>query len=353
MCDKVPAPTDRKAEGEASPRPIAYVLKVAAYVVVAVAVMLAFLVVGSRVMEPKDNSPEAGMIEPAANGIMGEKAGSIDVLVLGDSVAYNSISPTQLYHEHGFTSYTCASPGQALAYANTLLHRALEGPHPQRPVLVLIEAAPLFTELSLGNALSRTAQDLFPLIEYHSRWKSLTLDDFTKQPQATWTDELKGFRVYRETKPADDEARETHMAPTGDTEAISRVNGAYLKRIVEYCRANGAEPVLISVPSIANWNMARHDSVSAWADEHGVGFVDFNTGSDKVEIDWTTQTKDGGNHLNYDGATAFTHALGQLLVQRYSLPDHRADPAYAAEWDAAYATCTRIATEDAQRYDEA
>ena len=327
-----------------------YILKVAALAVVALAVILAFLVAGSHVMQPKDNSPEAGMIEPEANGIMGESAGSIDVLFLGDSVTYNGVSPLQMWNEHGFTSYACASPGQALAYSNTLMHRAFEGPHPQRPQVVVIEAAPIFTSLSAGNAASRIAQDIFPILEFHSRWKSLTWDDFTQQPQATWTDELKGFRIYKETKPAD---AADHMAPTDEAEPIGRVNNLYLEYIVNYCRENGATPVIVSIPSMANWNMARHNSVAAWAEAHGVDFIDFNTGQDKAPIDWFAQTKDGGNHLNYDGATAFTHKLGAVLAQRYNLPDHRNDPAYATEWDAAYADYTRIVDEGTQQYNEA
>lgn len=330
-----------------------YALKVAALVVAALVVILAFLVAGSHVMQPKDNSPRAGMIEAKANGIMGERAGSIDVLVLGDSVTYNAISPLQMWNEHGFTSYACASPGQALAYGNTLLHRAFEGPHPQRPSVVVIETAPVFTELSPGNAISRTAQDIFPLLEYHSRWKNLTPGDFIETPQATWTDKLKGFRIYHEAQHASEEDCEAYMAPAGEAEPISRINEMYLEHIVNYCRENDAVPVLVSVPSITNWNMARHDSINTWASEHGVVFIDFNTGADKVAINWAAQTKDGGNHLNFDGATAFTRVLGDVLAQRYALPDHRADPAYASEWDAEYADYARTHDEDTWQYTEA
>lgn len=323
-----------------------YVLKLIGYAVVAIAVILAFLVVGSRVMIPKDNSPEAGMIEPEANGVMGEPVNSIDALIVGDSEVYNAISPLQMWKENGFTSYACASPGQALAYSNTILRRAYTTQHPQ---IVVIEAGSIFKDLTVGNALARIAQDMFPLIEYHSRWKSLTPADFVQEPKATWTDELKGFRVYEQTVPA---AADGYMEPTDEVAPIARVNDVYLNIIVDYCRQNGAVPVLISVPSVTNWNMARHNAISAWAAEHDIDFFDFNTGADKVDIDWKTQTKDEGNHLNYDGAVIFTRALGKLLAERYSLPDHRSDARYAV-WDADYDNYMAIVASGGKTYKEA
>ena len=64
----------------------------------------------SRLMIPKDNMEQYGMQNVSANGILAEKQNSIDVLFLGDSLAYSSISPMKMYENKGFTSYLCSTP---------------------------------------------------------------------------------------------------------------------------------------------------------------------------------------------------------------------------------------------------
>ena len=80
--------------------------------------------------------------------------------------------------------------------------------------------------------------------------------------------------------------------------------------------------------------MDRHDAMTAWANEHGVTYIDFNTGPYAVDIDWEADSRDGGDHLNYYGAVKYSHALGDYLVEDYDLPDHRQDSAYEA-WNEA------------------
>ncbi|EKC70166.1 hypothetical protein LEA_07921 [human gut metagenome] len=48
--------------------------------------------------------------------------------------------------------------------------------------------------------------------------------------------------------------------------------------------------------------MARHNSTQALADKLQIPFIDFNTMSDQVSINWSTDTRDQGDHLNYFGA---------------------------------------------------
>ena len=293
------------------------------------AALCVLLLALSSLFLPKDNSEEAGMLDAPAHSVLGEPADTIDVLFVGDSEVYNALSPLRMWERFGFTSTLVSTNVQKLPYAFTLLRRATAA---QQPRVVVIETNEIYNELSANDIAKRTAQDLLPVLEYHDRWKGLTLRDLNPRVEYTWTDPYKGYVVNDDEGPADPEAIAAWMAPTDAVEEISWLNRWSLGRIIEYCREIGAEPVLVSVPSTKNWNMARHNAIAAYAAEEGVAYFDLNTGPTKVDIDWTCETRDKGDHLNLRGATKASDMLGACLAEAFSLPDHRGDDAYA-DWD--------------------
>ena len=65
--------------------------------------LLGILLGLSALFQPKNNMSEFGMEEVSANGILGERRDSVDLLVLGDSEAYSSVSPMELWRDRGYT----------------------------------------------------------------------------------------------------------------------------------------------------------------------------------------------------------------------------------------------------------
>ena len=61
---------------------------------------------------------------------------------------------------------------------------------------------------------------------------------------------------------------------------------------------------------------------------------DFNLDND-LEIDWATETKDKGNHLNYWGAKKVSDFLGKYMESLGILENHKNDPYYKS-WHTAY-----------------
>lgn len=297
-----------------------------AVVVVAMAVALCAL---SGLFVPKNNQKAFGMTNQEANGILGEPENTIDVLFVGDSEAYSAFSPMLMWSELGFTSYVCATSQQQLPYGNTLLHRATQN---QKPKVVVIETNTIFAPFSVNEAALRAAQDLLPVLEYHDRWKSVTAVDATSEPEATWTDDLKGFYVSKDVRPADAAG---HMAQSSETQRIPELNRWYLQAMIDYCREIGATPVLVSTPSTVCWNTARHNSIAEFAKSAGVDYIDLNVEPTKVAIDWQADTRDAGDHMNLSGAMKVSSFLGKYLSEFYDLPDHRTDEAYRS-WNEAF-----------------
>lgn len=320
---------DRK--GNHSHKPIRIIISLASIVMVAILLLAA----ASFVVLPKNNQAAFGMKHQEAYGILGEPSNSIDVVFVGDSETTSSISPLQMWKEQGFTSYVCATNGQSLPYSLTLLNHAFAN---QSPKVVAIEANSLYAPFSITDCAMRTLQNIFPVFEYHDRWKTLSASDFNTMPKTTWTDPLKGFYVNEKVLPAN---ASSHMASANACEDLPALNEYYLAKFVDRCRKAGASPVIVATPSTVCWNTARHNGMSKTASKLGVDFIDLNAAPCQISIDWNTDTRDAGDHLNYKGARKVSQGIGAILKQRYGL-NRGIDDSVANHWDEAWRYYTQI-----------
>lgn len=328
-----PAETGEPVTPEVAERPLgrrrlAALGRAAASGVAFVLVGLLVLFGASRIFEPKDNGNVGGVkaAHVAANGFLGEAENSLDALFIGDSETYSAISPVEIWKDAGAATYTCAIGGQNLTYSRTLLERALKV---QRPRVVMVEGNSLFKAFDENKLLKSTIKDLFPIFERHDRWKALTPRDFIGETENTYVDDMKGFRMKWGIRPADASA---YMAPDDRVAAVPELTKSVLAEMRDMCREAGSELVIVSTPSTKCWSTARHNGAQAAADELGIDFIDLNTGEDAVAIDWSRDTRDWGDHLNYDGAVKTSRALADILRDRYGVPDHRGDAAYEGPW---------------------
>ncbi len=295
--------------------------------VVFAAGLFGLLALSSAVFLPKNNTEEAGMEEVQANGILGEKSHTVDILILGDSESISSIHPQQLWNESGYSAYICGSTGQKLGYTDAMLRRAFQN---QSPKVVLLDAHVLYNKQTWDDAAYQKICEAITAFRYHDRWKSLTPDDFHTAPAYTWIDASKGYHDTVDIQAADAAA---YMIPTDKAEPIADVNRFCLRRIKEFCDKKGAKLILVSSPSTVNWNMEKHNAVQQFADELSCDYLDMNLLTEEIPIDWSHDTRDGGDHLNDYGAGKVTSYMEGYLAEMGILTDHRGDPAYAA-WDA-------------------
>ena len=104
------------------------------------------------------------------------------------------------------------------------------------------------------------------------------------------------------------------------------------KMALDYCRKNNIKLVLYSGVSAKSYDIRLHNAIIQFAQECGVDYLDANYDVDKVYIDWSRDTFDGGDHLNLFGCQKMTRYLGNYLADECGLTDHRGDPAYR-NWD--------------------
>ena len=79
-----------------------------------------------------------------------------------------------------------------------------------------------------------------------------------------------------------------------------------------------------------NWNKARHKEVVSVAKDLGLDFVDLNTLTKEVNMDWSKDTRDKGDHLNHFGTIKVTEYLGKYLNDLGIFSDRRSEEAYSS-----------------------
>lgn len=330
-----------------------------------------------RIVMPKYYYPNTTVAEAASRiyrGFLDEEKDSIEAIFAGTSHMTYSVSPVELYEEYGFTSYNLASARQPLAVARYALQTALKT---QDPKVFVLDVSSLFTDfydgagfkyvteqvplsaekLQLPQEMSTLSDDeddmvsgLFPMINYHSRWKELDENDFTylkdsdhfftkgyylnvkeipsyidvdymnNEAQEMIADNLKVTYTWEEqqlsTEKEDDELYEAN---------VSDYNLQVLLDIADICEENGVKLLLVKIPVVdspamymSSWTEKRSAVVKEIAEEYKLDYLDMVYDVD-CGIEWLTDTADGGGHLNFLGAEKVTHILGQYLVENYKL----------------------------------
>lgn len=255
------------------------------------------------------------------NTVAKEKSDTLDVVFLGDSEAWAAYSPLQLYHEYGFTSYNCATPGQWTMDSARILRKVLKN---QSPSVVVLGTSTIF---NYPNPLRYALAKYLPIFHYHYFYKNTDIsykDANTKGANLTDT-----AIAYTGTL--------NYMKSNTTPLAMDANSLKGLNCILEICQKNHIQLVLSTSPSALTWNEGKHQTIANWCKENDVTYIDYNEGGIlyNIDFDWSTDTRDGGDHVNLSGSKKVTKNFGRRLVRMYSLPDHRDSEAYET-WEKAY-----------------
>ena len=268
------------------------------------------------------------ILNHSTNSIYDEPDGSIDVISIGDSNVYSSISPLQMWEDCGISSYSCGEPAERISH--TFEHLKNIYRH-QTPKVVFIEGNCLFRDKSNGEVLESITKaklgKIFPIVTYHSELQPDNLPALFRDGHSI----TRGYYMRAEVIGADPAELDKNRNETEKRQPVHPLNSWILSRCIRCCRDHGSQVVLLSVPSANNWNYKKHNKLMDLAKENKVPFLDMNL-QEGCRIDWTRDSCDGGDHLNIYGAQKATSCFEDYLLHHYQLPDHRKDKSYA-QWN--------------------
>jgi len=308
-------------------------------------ILLLLLHVSSRILIPKWLDTSDNMISLIVEGFYAEKNNSLDVMFMGNSDVYRGISPIELWDNYGIKAYAYTSPGQRMWTAYYLLEDTLRSQKPQ--IIFLNVDAAFFAsdsgdgnyhkaydnmQLSLAKIKAITNPDLgvnvgtrisylFPVLRYHSRYNELSALDF-KHAFSNNRFPYKGLDMNFDIVP---NTKYLNYMDNNEKIEIPSKPKKYLDKIVNLCKKENIELILFEIPSADSWNMAKSETMSKYANEASLKFIDLNLTLDEMNFDWSTDSSDGGDHLNVYGAIKVTNYLGEYLNNNYDLKDYRND----------------------------
>lgn len=321
---------------------------------------------------PRTGTAEDGMESRISKAYRGEPRNSVDAVFIGNSDIYRAISPVDLYHATGITSAIAGKPNKQLEEVPADIRDILRY---QKPKTIVLETdcmfagtnpgfkkgiSPLEAEAAKVDAATTNSSDKktgsqataakhpakkstsektaaqqnifgkckalleegdsallaalnykFPLVKYHDNWKSLKLSSFL-QPSGKYRFANKGMAYANTVKPYAFGSQYMQLSG-GKNAMLSEEKLNQFQKIYELCEKNGVQLVLLTVPSANTWNKGKSDTVKQLADKYDLTYYDYNTQLPQG-FDWTTGSKDGGNHLNYAGAATVTKDLAAKLT---------------------------------------
>lgn len=317
------------------------------------ALLAAVLLVVNEVLVPHYFYDTTYAMTSTYRGFYKMERDSVDVLFLGSSHCVNAFSPQELYDSHGIRSYNLGSEQQNLLVSYYWLKEAFRYQTPRVVVLDVLLCFPYNAEepLNSAEATVRKAFDVmrwssvkkeaveavceydgeqslssffFPNIRFHTRWSGLNESDFTSLEMGRHY-EMKGYSLLRNRCNTEGYRPFEAGHEDGKSEMLPLME-EYLERIVELCREEDTELVLVKTPCILGevQSVQRYNAVKEFAEANQLAYFDFNEKNlyNEIGLCLSEDSNDGG-HLNYWGARKVSRKMAEILDDRYDVGDRK------------------------------
>lgn len=282
-----------------------------------------------------------------------------DVLFMGTSHVMNAELPMELWHDFGIVSYNFGTHASQMPTTYWLTENVLDYTTPK---VVVIDCFELSNNTKTHENFSYIHQafDAFPISINKIRMANDLLDDdvmedyLDEHPESLRGEErtkiglLWNFSVYHsrwnelsvvdfKVNPSCEKGAESRLAVASNPvpyEPIEKtsykmeksVGSDYLCKLIEDLQSRGIKVILTYLPFPAAENKQKEANyVYDIADKYSVEYINF---LDMNIVDFRTDMYDEVQHLNTSGARKVTKYMGQLLSEKYGVPDRRGDDVY-------------------------
>lgn len=274
-----------------------------------------------------------------------EAKDTMDVMFIGDSSIYWGISPLDIYAQTGVTSYNFSNSS---AKPWTLYYFTREVFKYQKPKVIFIDTDEFmannnekksetirmsidsmkmsFNKLEMINDPNYKMTNFEKItcinktLTYHARWSSLNEKDFEKFYINENKEKIfKGYYYDNGiNKPDSVLKKDSKGITTFSEESINSI-----KKIKELCEKNNCQLIFISIPAIIDTDKSINRAIKKFADEINVKYINLNDES-LLNIDWNTETRDKGSHLNYKGAQKVSNYIANYITNNFKFSKHNA-----------------------------
>lgn len=314
------------------------------------AVIIVALYLLQKILMPKyvDNVVEGNLIKEYYK----EENKEFDVVFIGDCEVYENFSPVTLWEKYGINSYIRGSAEQYIWQSYYLLEDTLKYYKPQ--VVVFNIQSLQFNEsdseaynrmtldgmkwsVSKINSIKSSMKDnehfidyVFPILRYHSRWNELSVNDFKYMFRQPDNIAHNGYYMRVDTKPAVNVPKGRMLTDYNFGDNAWK----YLDKMRTLCEENDITLLLIKAPSLyPYWYEEYEQQVLDYANKYNLPYINFLKLTDKIGIDYSTDTYDAGLHMNLSGAEKLSDYIGNLLSDYWKVPNRKDEKLLSEIWN--------------------
>ena len=259
---------------------------------------------------------------------------SMDMIFIGSSHQFCTISPDLLYEEYGIESFMLATSAQTIPMSYYAAMEAIEYQHPKAIVLEVLYCTndfrtvtpemshTFFDGMPLSKIKRMAVEDLIAeeeqiyyhlnLGRYHTRWKDLTAEDFMSNLTAPRGGFYSEDTTYNWNIP---------VISAEDKEPMPEEMERYMDMLVELCEEQQVELILYAAPfnSLYDEETTREDLfrrqrifnyISDYAAENNLRYYNLFYEMDAMGLDGTTDYKDS-QHFNCKGQEKVTRYMAE------------------------------------------